>query len=102
MLIIDDLKSARRDRTLRSMISLFLASRSFFSVSTSNVSAFAGSSVFVSSFAGAASEYHLDAICELDGEMDCGRRKGDAVRKEVNVLNGSLVLTGFVARRRDR
>jgi len=96
------LKSVRRDGTLRSIFSLFLASRSFFSISTSDVSAFAGSSVFVSSFAGAASEYHLDAICERDGEMDCGRRKGDEVRREVNVLDGSLVLTDFVARRRDR
>jgi hypothetical protein len=56
--------------TLRSMISLFFASRSFFNVSTSVDSVFAASSVFVSSFAGAASEYHLDAIRELDGEMN--------------------------------
>lgn len=63
---------------------------------------FGASSVFGSSFAGGASEYHRDAVREVNGVMVCGRRSGDAVRRDVKDLAGSLVLTDLEARRRDR
>lgn len=88
--------------TLRSLISLSFASRSFFSFSTSDGSDFAGSSGFGASFSGGTSEYHLDAIRELNGVMVCGRRSGGAVRRDVKDLAESLVLTDLEARRRDR
>jgi len=91
--------------TLRSMISLFFASRSFFNGSTSDDSVDAGfdaSSVFTSSFAGVASEYHLDATRVPDGEMDCWRKNGDAERRGVRVRLDSRVLKDLEARRRLR
>lgn len=88
--------------TLRSLISLSFASRSFFSFSTSDGSVFAASSGLGSSFSGKASEYHLNAVRELNGVMVCGRRSGDAVRRDVKDLAESLMLTDLEARRRGR
>lgn len=87
---------------MRSLISLSFASRSFFSFSTSDGSVFAASSVFGSSFSGGVSEYHRNAVRELNGVMVCGRGRGDAVRRDVKDLAGSLVLADLEALRRDR